>query len=456
MTTPDSPSGLTQALAAYASAGLQYPMSATAMSLVQQGFLDTVAVTLAGRNEPVVRRLVDYVAAQGRAAGPCHILFASPGHAVTSAALINATAAHALDYDDVGLQGHPSTVLVPALLAEGERLGASGRQLLLAYQVGYEVWAELIARDRDLHHLKGWHPTAVFGVVAVAAAVVALRQLPADVAAHALGLAASHAGGLVANFGSMAKPFHAGMAAANGIAAVDLAQAGITAAPDALEHHAGYLAALSPKGQVDRSTPLRNLVAHGRLTELGLGVKKYPMCFATHRLIDGLLDLTRRHDLHPDAIARFDATVGVAQASMLRNHHPQTALEAKFSLEFALAAAVVARQVGLAQLDDTFVQHAVVQQLMRQVHISTTDSVSPEEPSLAEFDELTVTLKSGEVLTSGPIRFARGTLQRPLAPGEMQTKFYDCARALPRAEQDRLWHHWQALDHVADIRAVFG
>src|SRR5690606_28418863 len=139
------------------------------------------------------------------------------------------TAAHALDYDDVGLCGHPSAVLVPALLAEGERMQASGSQLLKAYLAGFETWAELISRDADQHHVKGWHPTAVFGTVGVAAAVACLRGLSQEDCIHALGIAASLAGGVVANFGSMTKPFHAGRASAAGIQAVDLAQAGMTA-----------------------------------------------------------------------------------------------------------------------------------------------------------------------------------------------------------------------------------
>jgi 2-methylcitrate dehydratase PrpD len=85
-------------------------------------------------------------------------------------ALVNATAGHALDYDDVAIDGHPSVVLVPALLAEGERLGASGRELIAAYVAGYETWGELASRDADKHHGKGWHPSAVFGAVAAAAA----------------------------------------------------------------------------------------------------------------------------------------------------------------------------------------------------------------------------------------------------------------------------------------------
>lgn len=303
MNAPTLNSSLTRALASYVSGGLSRPLSPEALALIRQGFIDTVAVIVAGRREPVVENLRNYMRKQGlNVAWPCQVLFETRGYTVYNAAWLNATAGHALDYDDVGLQGHPSTVLVPALLAEGEALGAPAYQLMQAYQTGYEVWAELIAREADLHHIKGWHPTAVFGVVAVAAAIAALRRLPTEQCLHALGLAASQAGGLVANFGSMAKPLHAGLAAVNGIKAVDLAQAGITTSPDALEHHAGFLAALSPAGRVDLQSPLADLVEAPRLPVLGLSLKKYPMCFATHRIIDATLDLVHTHDLQPQQI----------------------------------------------------------------------------------------------------------------------------------------------------------
>jgi aconitate decarboxylase len=151
---------------------------------------------------------------------------------------VNGAAGHALDFDDVALGGHPSTVLVPAVMAEGERLDVSGEEALRAYLVGYEVWAELFRREPDAYHLKGWHPTAVLGTVGATAAVAYLNKLPVDQCRHAIALSASLACGLVANFGTMTKPLHAGRAAAAAIDAVRFAASGLTAAPDAIEHQA--------------------------------------------------------------------------------------------------------------------------------------------------------------------------------------------------------------------------
>lgn len=447
--------GLTAELAAFVAAAPHHVLPAAAAPQVRQGFADTVGVMLAAADEPVTRVLRRFVA--GRATpGPARLLLGAERAPVRDAALLNATAAHALDYDDVGLMGHPSVVLVPALLAEGERLHASGAALLRAYVVGFEVWAELIGRDADRHHDKGWHPTAVFGVVAVAAAVAALRGLPAPVVRHALALAASHASGLIANFGSMAKPLHAGLAAAHGLDAVDLAEAGLTAAPDALEHHAGFLAALSPAGRVDPRTPAAGLGSDWRIASAGLTVKKYPMCFATHRVIDAVLDLARAHDLAPERVRRVTATVGATQAAMLRNHRPVTGLEARFSLEFAVAAALVARRVGLAQLDDAFVARAEVRALLERVAIVTTDTVCAAEPTLAASDRVVVETTDGRRLDSGEVCQTRGGLAAPLADGELRTKFMDCTAALAPARREQLYGQLMALDDLDDVACLAG
>jgi 2-methylcitrate dehydratase PrpD len=370
--------------------------------------------------------------------------------------MINGTAAHALDYDDVALAGHPSTVLVPALLAEGEATGASGGDLLRAYLVGYEVWAELISRDADSHHLKGWHPTAVFGTVAAAAAVASLRGLDVEACRNAVSLSASMAAGLVANFGTMTKPLHAGRAAASAIEAVRLAMRGLTAAPDAVEHHAGFLKAISPKGNVDLDRPADDLGRRLRILESGLSVKRYPTCYATHRVIDAVIDLASKENLLPENVSTVHASIGVAAASMLRNHTPRTALEAKFSLEFAVASALVARSVGLAQLSDVFVNRQDVRKAMGKVEISTVQTTCPIEPAFAFSDRVRIRLEDGRALDSGEIRFARGNAKLPLHQEELKAKFMQCVAGAEYIDASALYERLARLETVPDIRALAG
>ena len=408
----------------------------------------------AQRYEPVVGIVRRFVGERRSNLGEARVLFGSLCVASADAALINATAAHALDYDDVALGGHPSTVLVPALLAEGERLGASGADAMRAYLVGYEVWAELLSREPDAYHLKGWHPTAVLGTVGTAAAVAHLNRLSPLACRNALALAASMAGGLVANFGTMTKPLHAGRAAACAIEAVRLAALGLTAAPDVFEHHAGFLAALSPKGRARRDGAAPELGRRLHILEAGLSIKKYPMCYATHRVIDAVLDLTTAHDLKAGDVRQVNASIGVAQASMLRNHNPTTGLEAKFSLEFAVAAALVARKVGLAQLTDAFVGQAAVREAMTKVNVATVDTVCPIEPVFALHDGVVIELNDGTRLDAGPIRFARGNAMLPLQEADLEAKFLDCASNSGELDAAALYQQLANLGEEQSLAAL--
>ena len=442
---------LTDSIAHFVSVGTEVP--AEAARIVRTGFIDTVATMIAGRDEPVVGIVRQFVAARRSTAREARVLFGAEMAAAADAALINATAGHALDYDDVALGGHPSTVMVPALLAEGEHLGSSGADVVRAYLVGYEVWAELLSREPDAYHLKGWHPTGVLGTVGAAAAVAHLHKLPAADCRHALSLAASMASGLVANFGTMTKPLHAGRAAACAIEAVRLAAMGLTAAPDAFEHHAGYLAALSPKGRADRDRPA-HLGRELRILDAGLSIKKYPMCYATHRVIDAVLDLATAHNVNAADVRAVNASIGVAQASMLRNHAPVTGLEAKFSLEFAVAAALVARKVGLAQLTDGFVAEAPVREAMGKVRIATVDTHCPLEPVFALTDRVELELHDGRKLDSGEVRFARGNAKLPLRESDLKAKFFDCAAGAASFDASAVYEGLSTLGAQTSLRHI--
>jgi aconitate decarboxylase len=421
---------------------------------VQSGFADTIATMLAGRDEPVVRIAQQFVAARQSSAAESSLLLGTRNAASADAALVNGAAGHALDFDDVALGGHPSTVLVPAVLAEGERLDVSGADALRAYLVGYEVWAELFLREPDPYHLKGWHPTAVLGTIGAAAAAAHLNRLSEEQCRNAIAIAASMASGLVANFGTMTKPLHAGRAAAAGIDAVRFAAAGLTAAPDAIEHHAGYLAALSPKGRADRESPAGKLGRELRVLEYGLSIKKYPACYATHRVVDGVLDLARANRLRPQDIEEVRARIGVAQASMLRNHSPKTGLEAKFSLEFAVASALVADKVGLNELTDDFVAQPAVRELMAKVRIATDDSACPIEPAFASHDRVQLVLRDGRTLDSGEIRFARGNAMAPLGDAELRAKFLDCTGRAAGVDGAALYARLTDLRALPKLRAL--
>src|ERR1700736_2879709 len=391
-----------------------------AVEIARTGFIDTIATMIAGAHDPAPQLLRKGLQP---APGAASLYFSGETATAPEAAWINGTAGHALDYDDVGCRGHVSTVLVPAILAEAETLGLGGREMFAAYVAGYETWAELSRRDPGHHHAKGWHPTGIFGAIGVGAACANLRRLTPEQTAMALALSASQAGGIMANFGTMTKPFHAGRAAHAGLVTARLAELGFTAAADALEHPQGFLSAVSPDGKADREGPCPAFGQEWHILKQGLSIKKYPACYCTHRALDAMLDLLAQRPLKPAEIARITVSISDTHAMILRNQQPQTGLEGKFSMQFAMAAAVVSRRASLGEYTDEFVRRPEVQELMRRVRLVTNENYDPVQIGASLYDQVTLELANGERLESEKVRRARGHAERPLGEAELFDKF---------------------------------
>lgn len=438
---PAAPSaGLTAGLAAWVAQLQVDHLPPTAHSTLQRGMIDCAGVLLAGRDEEVVRHAQALFQIFPEHRPGLSRVLADRGWAdAAHAAMINVTAAHALDYDDTGLDGHPSVILAPVVTALAESLGCSKTQARCAYVAGYEVWAELSERDEPRHG-KGWHPTAVFGCVAAAAATAWMLGLDAERTRHALGLAASMSAGLVGNFGSMTKPLQVGWAAQNGILAGRLARQGVTAAPDAIEGPRGLLVALSPAGRPRLDGP-PEVGVRWRIESSGLNIKRYPICYALHRATDAALQLREQlAGATPDHIA---VRLGRQQVGMLRPGIPASALDAKFSVPFAMACAFARGRVGLADLTDDAVHDPVIRQLMARVEVLVWDAVDATEPLFSPHDEVLVTLADGLQVRSEPVTRALGHASRPLDNQALRAKFLDCASATMAPEQAQVW--WDEL-----------
>lgn len=436
---------LTKTLGQFVSGLSPDRLPAEAKRVAKIGFIDCIGTMIAGRDEQAPQILKTVLKP---AAGKATLYFSGQTSPAPEAAWINGTAAHALDFDDVAMRGHPSTVLVPAIIAESEDLDASGAAMLVAYVAGYETWAELVRRDKGFHHSKGWHPTGIFGVIAAAAACASLRGLDAEHAAQALSLGASQSAGLMANFGTMTKPFHAGRAAHAGIMAARLAGAGFTSSMDGLEHPQGFLNAVSPAGEVDRGEAPPTLGKEFQIEKLGLSIKKYPTCYCTHRAIDGMLDLVASNKVRPDDVSEVTVTLSENYATILRNHTPQTGLAAKFSIEFAMSCAIVAHRVGLTELTDAFVQRGDVQSLIGRVSIETNKNYDQESSGASVQDQVSIRLASGETLNGEPVKHARGHAERPLSEAELFTKFENCLDVgKSRVPASVLFERLKGLEH---------
>jgi 2-methylcitrate dehydratase PrpD len=442
---------LTRDLAGFVAALRDEDVPSAALPYIRTGFTDCFATLVAGRHSEEARMLLR---ALEPSTGECR-LFVNLGTArAPEAAWLNATAAHALDYDDAAQRGHISVVVVPALLAEAQVCGASGRRMATAYAAGYETWAELMRREPDHFHNRSWHPTGVLGPLAAAAACASLRGLTADQTVHALAIAASQSAGLIANFGSMTKPYHAGRAANAGLMAARLAQQGFTGAVDALEHPKGLLRGISPAGRVDVESPIE-AGRDWKLPRGGVNIKKYPTCFATHRALDGMFAILQAHEVGPEEVRCVRVTTSRRNRSTLRFAQPETALQAKFSMEFAMASALIARRAGLLELREAFVLRPDVQDMMRRVEVLPEDREDPLRQGEAPQDVVCVETLDGRSFTQA-VDYVRGGPELPLAPGELFAKFESCLAAGGlQADPRPLFDALMAIDSQQGVDALY-
>lgn len=448
--------GLTRRIAEFVAALRSDDVPVDCLNVSAIGVTDFIAVTCAGAHE-VAPRLASQLVRPATLptsapAIPSGILYDAP-----DAALINGIAGHVLDYDDVGIDGHPSVVLASAILAEGWALNRSGALALAAYVAGYEIWALLNVLEPGNLHERGFHPTAVCGTLAATAACAVLHGLDAEKTRNAIAIGASLACGLVANFGTMTKSLHAGRTAQSGIVAARLAALGYTGSADALEHPVGFLAAHSPSGRPDTTAETAKLGQHWRMRDFGINIKCYPICYGTHRCIDAMLDLVSAHKLKPEQIREVRVGVGTAQLVMLRNHAPQTGLEAKFSMEFAMASALTVGRVGLDQLTDGFVRRLDIQALMKRVTSRAVHDGIPGLPAVPgapmHADVVEVELTDGTVMAAPPIEYARGSWQRPLDRSGLLAKFLDCTTlTLSTQHAQMLFEQLMALREIDSLR----
>jgi len=402
-----------------------FPPEATAWGKV--AVLDTLGVTLAGSGEEAPRIVEDVLELQS-GDGPCLIFGASRRVRPLDAALVNGTAAHALDYDNTAknLGGHVSAVILPALLAAAEAHGVGGRDLLLAHAAGYEVGAA-IGRSVNPHHTeKGWHPTATVGVFAVTAACAKLLKLTTGETETALALATSLAAGTKANFGTMTKPLHAGLCARNGLLAVQLARKGFTANPGAFEHKQGYFNVFNGPGNYDAA---RALAGWGdwEIVSPGASYKIYPCCYSTHAAVEATLNLVRRHGpFDSRAVARIDSWTPERGLAHTDRPDPDSALAAKFSVQYCVARALLHGKVVLDHFEGDTFREPVVRELLPRVHAAPYAGKPFDEDD--PFDaEVKITLKDGRAFTEKVDRPLGRTSDNPIAPEHMKAKFEDCA-----------------------------
>ena len=429
-------------------------LTANVIQTAKRGIIDTVGVTLLGATEPVVEVLHKTLTGT-LANGPALVFGAHQRISVLDAALINGTASHAADYDDMArhMGGHPSVALVPVIVALGEALGSTGLELLEAYVVGFETVCRLGRVVHPHHYETGWHPTSTLGVFGAAVAAARLLRLNVQQTATALAIAASQSAGIKANFGTMTKPLHVGQCVRNGLFAAQLASQGFTANLAVFEHKQGFFASYDGMANVHPELLLDQWGGILEIEQKSVGLKQFPCCGSTHPAVRAMLQL-QRGGLRAEDVESILITTHRLRLPHTDNPDPKTALGAKFSVQYVTARALVD---GVVRLKD-FEGEAHNDPSVRGLMAKTSLAVYPDEPkqttaSSNEFAaDIRVLTRTGETLLSkAPHALGRGGTN-PMSDEEMWTKFSDCAsRMMPQAQALVAFNAWQQLENCQRV-----
>lgn len=425
-----NPQALTasQKIAHFAVAFRVDDMSEAQYDMCVRSFVDTFAGAIAGRNEPATQSTLRYLKAAGvhRAAEvnarPNARLWGQATVAdCESAALFNGITGHVLDYDDVTpvMRGHPSVVLWPGLIALAETRDICGARLAAAFVLGVEVICKIARPGAGKSYTAGWHTTASIGIVGATVACAYLLELSAPEIVSAIGLATAQSGGVRENVGTEAKSFQAGQAAASAVRAVLLAEAGFQSSPTALDGLHGYNS-LYAHGE-DLTAELASL---GRqpleIERSGLDIKQYPMCYATHRALDALLGMRREHGLTLAEIESVRIRTSKGALTPLVVYRPTTGLEGKFSMEYAIAAALSDGAIRLATFTDESVRRETLQNFIEHVDVKEIDGDGQQL-----WAEVELKCKDGRAYISR-VETLRGSSQNPLSDAAFIEKITDC------------------------------
>ena len=427
-------SGLTAAAVQFAS-NLEFDsIPAAVVHAAKRCIIDGIGVELASMNEPVMAVLDRYL---GRIGGTPEVraVFASGQRMPAQlAALRNGTAGHAMDWDDTqlpaasdrlyGFLTHPTTTPLAAGLALADRAHSDGRTFLTAFLAGFEVECKLAEAISPEHSRCGYQSTATIGTFGAATTASLLSGQDASALAKTMGMAASMAAGIKANFGTMAKIVHVGRAAENGVAACDLVVEGLTANEDALDGPNGYFMAAGRGGN-----PERVVGRFGNpysILDPGVSVKPYPSGVVTHQTMDAALDVARARHLAPEDIDRIDVLVGSNIAEPIRFPIARTALEAKFCMPFLVTAMILDGRAGPAQFRDDYVNSQRVVDFESRVHMR----IAPDIDALGYEkvrSRLIFHLRNGETVSHDVDDRYRGGPERPINDAELEEKFQTCA-----------------------------
>ena len=387
----------------------------------KRGFIDFFASCFAAKNEEAVVKMLQIIEEPAVASVP--IIGQDKLTSPLQAALINGFIGHVLDYDDVheDVRGHPSTVIIPALLSALRFGRVTGKRLMEAYIVGVETMAYLGKVIGENHYEKGWHNTSTLGGIAAAAACSYLLNFSKEEMTVAIGFAATQASGLRAQFGTEAKPLHAGLAAQAGYQAVVFTKAGITGSKSVLDGQNGFLA-IYGDGPVANRTELPTFGKPWKIVTPGLWFKQYPFCSAAHQGADAIRMMVDEHSFDLQDVEQITVVYPPAGDAALVHQRPRTGEEGRFSIEYVIALAIDHQPLTL----ESFTAKPIAlkySQFFDTITRSYSESIQASAQAVPKgrFTRIECILKSGEKLCR-QVDLPKGAPKAPLSFHELEGK----------------------------------
>ena len=461
--------GATEALARFAAETPHGFLSEPIENSAKLKFLDTLGVMVAGARSPAGMFAMES-AMQERAIDEATVVGHSVKTSMSLAGFVNGVSAHALEYDDLTLiVGHASVCLVPACVAVAEKLNLSGRQLVEAFAVGFEV-ASRVGKCMQPYILdRGWHPTGIIGAQGVAAAASRMLGLDQMATRMAMGIAASSAGGVRKNVGSMGKAYHIGHGVRSGIFGAILASRGFKVDPDVIEgassgshQRYGLADAFNGPGNYRLEQITDGLGEDFELSRNTTLVRLHPGSTPPGAAIDGVIAIAAENDIRPEDVVKIEVTCHPRMVAIASYAEPTDIYQAKFCLPYTFAVAFFDRAVGLAQYTEQRIRDPQVLDLMRKVKIVVRkelgNPLSDGHGHTVDWGEvkIAVALKNGNVLNSH-CRYAKGWPDRPATWRDLCSKYEDCTHLiLPRVQVDRSMAMISDLSNLPSVRDLTG
>lgn len=415
------------------------------LRIARRCILDTSAVAIAGSRTPVAEKLRAHVSEQ-YGSGPCTLLGTAQGATAIGAALVNGTAAHALDFDDTSYAGvvHGSAVVLPAVLAAAEHANINGAGVLGAFIAGSEVAYALGLTLTDSHYMSGWWATGTLGSIAAAAGASRALGLDTQDSTAAIALAALQANGMIAVLGYEAKPILAGQAARLGTECALLAAQGNAAPPQVFEDRRGFLRLMN-EGK-SNAAGLAGLGEVWRLVNPGVAVKRAPVCSAAQAAIELTEILIQQNGLERTQIAHVRCEVPHLVKISLIHDRPETPPEAQFSMPFAIGCILAFGKLGPEQISADALADSALQTAMTKVEMVEADELNGSEfqPHYPECVRVTVTTSDGRECCDF-LGAATGMPEKPFSDEALSDKFRRCASFAGWSEErceatlSRLW-----------------